>query len=132
MASLLRPALLLFATLSVLTALAYPVLVTALAQALLPGPASGSLLRDGERALGSALIGQAFANPAHFWSRPSATGPVAYNAAASTGSNQGPSNPALHDAVRARIESRDLGLLGEPRVNVLLLNLDLDAVQRGG
>jgi len=193
MASLLRPALLLFATLSVLTGLAYPALVTALAQVLFADPANGSLIRDGDRALGSALIGQSFADPGHFWSRPSATGPMAYNAAASTGSNQGPSNPALHDAVRARIEAlraadpgntapvpvelvtasgsgldphlspaaalyqvarvarargmpeaevrhrvearieeRWLGLLGEPRVNVLLLNLDLDSAQRGG
>jgi len=193
MTSLLRPALLLFATLSVLTGVAYPALVTGLAQVLFADSASGSLIYGGERALGSALIGQPFAHPGHFWSRPSATGPTAYNSAASTGSNQGPSNPALHDAVRGRIEAlraadpdnsalvpvdlvtasgsgldphispaaalyqvarvarargmseaavrrlvearsepRTLGLLGEPRVNVLLLNLDLDSAQRGG
>ena len=190
MTTLLRPALALFAMLSLLTGLAYPALVTALAQTLLPGRAGGSLIVEGERTLGSALIGQPFADPGHFWSRPSATGRVAYNAAASTGTNQGPLNPALADAVRARIEAlraadpantaaipvdlvtasgsgldphislaaaqyqvgrvararsmseadvrslvearsepRQLGVLGEPRVNVLLLNLDLEAAQ---
>ena len=177
MISLLRPALALFATLSVLTGLAYPALVTGLAQAL-PAPA---LQR---------LVGQPFADAGRFWSRPSA---VAYDAATSGGSNLGPSNPALHDAVRARIaalrsadpgneapvpvdlvtasgsgldphlspaaalyqvprvararglgeervralveshiEGRTLGLLGEPRVNVLLLNADLDRLETGG
>jgi K+-transporting ATPase ATPase C chain len=192
MASAIRPALLLFATLSALTGLAYPLVVTGLAQALFPGPANGSLIRDGDRTLGSRLIGQPFTDPGRFWSRPSATTPVGYNAAASTGSNQGPSNPALHDAVRARVEAlraadpgnqapvpvdlvtasgsgldphispaaalyqvgrvarargipeaelrrmvearierRTLGLFGEPRVNVLLLNLDLETARRG-
>jgi K+-transporting ATPase ATPase C chain len=189
----MRPALVLFATLSVLTGLAYPIVVTGLAQTLFPEAAGGSLIRVGDRALGSTLIGQPFADPGHFWSRPSATAPVAYNAAASSGSNQGPLNPALADAVRARIgalraadpgntapvpadlvtasgsgldphispaaaayqisrvartrgmseaelrsvveahtEQRQLGLIGEPRVNVLLLNLDLDGARRGG
>ena len=193
MAFLLRPALVLFATLSVLTGLAYPALITGLAHVLFSEAAGGSLIRVGERTLGSALIGQPFADPGHFWSRPSATAPMAYNAASSSGSNQGPLNPALADAVRARIaalraadpgntapvpadlvtasgsgldphispaaalyqvsrvarargmsegavrslieartESRQLGLLGEPRVNVLLLNLDLDGAKRGG
>ena len=193
MASLLRPALLLLATLSVLTGLAYPVLVTGLAQVLFAGAANGSLIGEGERVLGSELIGQPFAAPGRFWSRPSATTPAPYNAAASTPSNQGPSNPALRDAVKARIdalraadpgntkpvpidlvtasgsgldphvtpaaalyqvprvararglteervrslvearsEGRTLGLLGEPRVNVLLLNLDLERAARGG
>jgi K+-transporting ATPase ATPase C chain len=193
MASLLRPALLLFATLSVVTGLAYPALVTGAMQVLFPAQANGSLIRDGERVLGSRLIGQPFADPGRFWGRPSATAPVPYNAAASTGSNLGPSNPALHDAVKARIEAlraadpgntapvpadlvtasgsgldphlspaaalyqvgrvarargmqedavrrlveartepRTLGLLGEPRVNVLLLNFDLERATQGG
>jgi K+-transporting ATPase ATPase C chain len=180
MASLLRPALVLFATLSVVTGLAYPALVTGLVQ-LLPPPAFDQ------------LIGQPFADAAYFWSRPSATAPFAYNAAASSASNLGPSNPALHDAVHGRIEAlraadpgntapvpvdlvtasgsgldphltpaaalyqvprvararglaeervrtlldsrierRTFGLLGEPRVNVLLLNLDLDRAASGG
>ena len=193
MAALLRPALLLLALLSVLTGLAYPALVTGLAQLLVPAPANGSLIGAGDHVLGSAQIGQPFADPGRFWSRPSATAPVPYNAAASTGSNQGPSNPALHDAVKARIgslraadpgntapvpidlvtasgsgldphlspaaalyqvprvarvrglpearvralveshvEGRTLGLLGEPRVNVLLLNLALERLAAGG
>ena len=193
MASLLRSALVLFASLSVVTGLAYPALVTGLAQGLFGGQAEGSLIQDGERTLGSSLIGQPFSDPGHFWGRPSATAPFAYNAAASTGSNQGPSNPALHDAVRARIEAlragdpgntaavpvdlvtasgsgldphlspaaalyqvprvararrlseeyiralveahvegRWLGVLGEPRINVLLLNTDLDRLETGG
>lgn len=193
MASLLRSALVLFATLGVLTGLAYPALVTALAQAVFPEAAGGSLIRRGDQVLGSTLIGQPFADPGRFWSRPSATGPVPYNAAASSGSNQGPSNPALRDAVLARSEAlrtadpgnaapipvdlvtasgsgldphispaaalhqvsrvarsrgipeaelrslveahtepRQLGLFGEPRVNVLLLNLALDGSRQGG
>jgi K+-transporting ATPase ATPase C chain len=183
----LRPALVIFAVLSAITGLAYPAAVTVLAQALFGEAANGSLIRDGERVIGSTLIGQPFSDPRFFWSRPSATGPVPYNAAASTGSNQGPSNPALRAAVAARIaalraadprasgdvpvdlvtasgsgldphispaaafrqvprvarargqgeaelrrrveahvEGRSFGLLGEPRVNVLLLNLDLE------
>jgi K+-transporting ATPase ATPase C chain len=180
----LRPALLLFALLSALTGLAYPALLTGVAQVLFPSQANGSLIRDGERVVGSVQIGQAFSDPRFFWSRPSAIG---YNASTSSGTNQGPLNPALKDAVKARvealraagapadarvpadlvtssgsgldphispaaalyqvprvararglsedelrhtveahIESRTLGLLGEPRVNVLLLNLDLE------
>jgi K+-transporting ATPase ATPase C chain len=193
MASLLRPALLLLATLGVLTGLAYPALVTGAMQALLPAQANGSLIREGDRVLGSSLIGQPFSDPGRFWGRPSATARVPYDAAASTGSNQGPSNPALQEAVKARIEAlraadpgnpapvpadlvtasgsgldphvspaaalyqvgrvararglpedavrrlveariegRGLGLLGEPRVNVLLLNLDLERAAAGG
>jgi potassium-transporting ATPase KdpC subunit len=183
----LRPALVLFVLLTLVTGLAYPLLVTRLAQALFPQAASGSLVEKDGRVVGSALIGQSFTNPAHFWSRPSATSSRPYNAGASSGSNLGPSSPALHDAVAARIaalraadpgniapvpvdlvtasasgldphisraaadyqaprvararnlsktqvqalvevhtERPWLGLLGEPRVNVLLLNLALD------
>ena len=186
MTELLRPAVVLFASLTLLTGVGYPVLVTVLGQSLFPVAATGSLIRDGERVLGSVWIGQPNSNPRFFWSRPSATGPVPYNAAASSGSNLGPSNPALHAAVAARIEvlhaalghagpvpadlvttsasgldphlspaaanyqaariaqargiseaavrrlidahieDRSFGLLGEPRVNVLLLNLALE------
>ena len=190
LAALLRPALLLLLLLSLLTGLVYPLLVTVLAQALFADQARGSLvLRDG-RAVGSLLIGQAFSDPGHFWSRPSATTPQPYNATASTGSNLGPLNPALTDAVKARVaalraadagnsapvpvdlvtasasgldphisvaaaefqaarvararglelarvraliarhtEGRLAGVLGEPRVNVLQLNLALDALK---
>jgi len=188
--ALLRPAVVLFLLLSVLTGLVYPLLVTDLAQALFPHQARGSLvLREG-RAVGSTLIGQAFSDPGHFWSRPSATTPQPYNGTASTGSNLGPLNPALTDAIKARVaalraadpgntapvpvdlvtasasgldphisvaaanyqaarvarvrgldlarvrtliaahtEGRLAGVLGEPRVNVLQLNLALDALK---
>jgi K+-transporting ATPase ATPase C chain len=170
--------------------LLYPLLVTGLAQLLFPHQAAGSVLtRDGHM-VGSRLIGQSFSDPRYFWSRPSATTPQPYNGAASTGSNLGPLNPALLDAVRTRIaalhaadpdnhspvpvdlvtasgsgldpevsvaaasyqaarvararglapervqaliaqhtEGRLLGVLGEPRVNVLELNLALDALK---
>jgi potassium-transporting ATPase KdpC subunit len=101
--SLLRPALTLLAGFTLLTGLAYPVLVTLLAQSVFPEQANGSLLREGDRVVGSALIGQPFNDPRYFWSRPSATGPTPYNGAASTGTNQGPLNPALKEAVTARV-----------------------------
>ncbi|MFZ5551446.1 MAG: potassium-transporting ATPase subunit KdpC [Pseudomonadota bacterium] len=187
---LLRPAIAVFVVLSLITGLAYPLLTTGVAQTAFPHQANGSLVKDAAgRVVGSELIGQAFSDPKHFWSRPSATGPMAYNAGASTGSNLGPSNPALHDAVKSRIEAlraadpgntapvpvdlvttsgsgldphisraaadyqaarvartrglpeaevrslveqhtegRSLGFLGEPRVNVLRLNLALNAL----
>ncbi len=184
----LRPAIVILALLSLLTGLVYPLAVTAIAQLTLPTQANGSLIvRDG-KPLGSTLIGQPFSAPAYFWGRPSATGPQPYNGLASSGSNLGPTHPALVDAakeriaalraadpenaqpvpqdlvtasgsgldphispaaaeyqvarvarargldpsavralVAAHIEGRDLGVLGERRVNVLLLNLALDA-----
>ncbi len=101
----LRPALTLFVVLSLLTGLAYPLAVTAIAQLAFPDAANGSLIvRDG-RTVGSDLIGQSFGDPARFWSRPSATAPMPYHAANSAGSNLGPANPALADAVKARIEA---------------------------
>lgn len=190
---LLRPALTVFVLLSALTGIVYPLAVTGVAQAAFPVQAAGSLvLRDGQ-AIGSTLIGQSFSDPRHFWGRPSATAPMPYNGAASGGSNQGPLNPALADAVKARIEAlraadpgqgapvpadlvtasasgldphispeaarwqapriarlralppaeveqliarhtegaRLFGLIGEPRVNVLALNLALDALRDG-
>lgn len=187
---LLRPALALFILLSLVTGLLYPLAVTGIAQLAFPAAANGSLIvRDG-RVLGSPLIGQAFSEPQHFWGRPSATGPMSHNASASSGSNLGPLNPALAEAVKSRVaalraadpgndapvpvdlvtasasgldphisraaadyqlarvakarglspelvrtlvdrhtEGRWLGFLGEPRVNVLLLNLTLDEQQ---
>ncbi|MES2424968.1 MAG: potassium-transporting ATPase subunit KdpC [Pseudomonadota bacterium] len=105
MKNTLRPALLLFSLLSILTGLVYPFAVTGAAQALFPAQAAGSLvLRDG-KPVGSALIGQSFSEPKHFWGRPSATSPMPYNASASSGSNQGPLNPALTDAVKGRIKA---------------------------
>jgi K+-transporting ATPase ATPase C chain len=190
MTSTLRPALVLFAVLTVLTGVAYPLGVTAIGQAAFPDQAAGSLiLRDG-KPVGSSLIGQTFSDPKYVWGRPSATGPYPNNASASSGSNQGPLNPALTDAVKGRIEAlraadpgntvpvpvdlvtasasgldphisvaaaqyqaarvakarnlpqpqvqqliqmhtegRLFGFLGEPRVNVLQLNLALDATR---
>ena len=99
MKNILRPALVLFFILTLLTGIAYPLVVTGVAQSLFPSQASGSLiLRDG-KPVGSSLIGQNFSDPKHFWGRPSATGPMSYNASASSGSNQGPLNPSLTDAV---------------------------------
>lgn len=189
----IRPALTLFAVLSLLTGLAYPLLVTWIAQAAFPHQANGSLiLRDGTP-VGSDIIGQSFTDPKWFWGRPSATGPYPNNAAASGGSNLGPLNPALTAAVEARVqalrvadpgntvpvpvdlvtssasgldshispaaaayqvsrvararglepdalralvatytEPRQFGILGEPRVNVLRLNLALDGLPQSG
>lgn len=99
----LKPALVMLTALTALTGIVYPLLVTGIAQGLFPNAANGSLIeRDGKR-VGSALIGQQFSDPKHFWGRPSATGPTPYNAAASSGSNQGPLNPALEEAVKVRI-----------------------------
>jgi potassium-transporting ATPase KdpC subunit len=103
MASLLRPAISLFIVLSIATGLLYPLLTTGIARALFPAQAAGSLIERDGKIIGSTLIGQSFSDPAHFWGRPSATSPQPYNAAASSGSNQGPLNPALVDAVKSRI-----------------------------
>ena len=189
MRTLFRPALTLFVLLSVVTGIVYPVAVTGIAKVLFPEAAEGSLIVENGKPVGSMLIGQNFTDPKYFWGRPSATGPMPYNAGASSGSNQGPLNPALKDAVKARIdalkasdptqtapipadlvtasgsgldpqispaaarwqapriarirnlsvaevnklidahtEGRQFGLLGEPRVNVLPLNLALDGL----
>jgi K+-transporting ATPase ATPase C chain len=104
-APVLRPALVLFAVLTLVTGLLYPLLVTGVAQTVFPQQANGSLVERNGQAVGSTLIGQSFARPENFWSRPSATGPMAYNAGASSGSNLGPASPALAEAVRARIEA---------------------------
>ena len=186
----LKPAIILFVLLTVLTGVIYPLVVTGLAQLLFPAQANGSLMTDGGgKPTGSRLIGQPFNSPGHFWGRPSATAPFPYNAGASSGSNLGPTNRALIDAVKARIqalkaadpdnktpipvdlitasasgvdphispaaadyqvhriakarhidpgklralvqshtEGRQWGFWGEPRVNVLTLNLALDAM----
>ncbi len=190
MKTLIRPALTLFILLSLITGLIYPLLVTGIGQALFPKQAAGSLIeRDGKR-VGSRLIGQNFTDPKYFWGRPSATGPYPNNAAASSGSNLGPLNPALKEAVEGRVkalrdadpgnaqpvpvdlvtasasgldphispaaaeyqvarvararglapetvrnlvvqqtEDRQWGIFGEPRVNVLELNLALDGLR---
>ena len=188
MKTLLRPAVSLFVVLSVVTGILYPVAVTGIAKTLFPSAASGSLVERDGKPIGAVLIGQNFTGVQYFWGRPSATGPYPNNATASSGSNLGPLNPALADAVKGRIAAlkaadpdntksvpidlvttsasgldpeispaaadyqiarvakarnlapeqvrqlvdaqttgRLLGLFGEPRVNVLALNLALDA-----
>ena len=103
MKTLLRPAASLFVALTVVTGIAYPLAVTAIAKVVFPDAASGSLIvRDG-KAVGSRLIGQNFSAPGYFWGRPSATATLPYNGTASGGSNLGPLNPALADAVASRI-----------------------------
>ena len=102
----LRSALRLFLALAALTGILYPLAVTALAQGLFPEQARGSQIVDGSVVRGSKLIGQAFDDPRYFWGRPSATAPVPCNASASSGSNLGPTNPALLELVRARTQAR--------------------------
>jgi len=102
MRSLLRPALLLFVVLTLVTGVVYPLAVTGLAQLVFPERANGSLITAGDKVVGSELIGQPFSSPRYFWGRPSATAPQPYNGTGSTGSNQGPTNPALLDAVKER------------------------------
>jgi len=103
MTSIVRPALVLFVALSAITGVAYPLAVTGIAKAVFPAQAAGSLIEKDGKAVGSSLIGQNFSDPKNFWGRPSATSPMADNAANSSGSNQGPLNPALIDAVKGRI-----------------------------
>lgn len=183
----LKPAIVVFGLLTALTGAAYPALITGIAQAAFPDQANGSLIVQDGKTVGSHLIGQPFSDPGHFWGRPSATTPMPFNAASSAGSNQGPLNPALEEAIKGRIEAlkasdptqaapipvdlvtasgsgldpqisvaaalwqapriarsrklaeaqvreliashtkgRQLGILGEPRVNVLELNLALN------
>ncbi len=187
----IRPALMLLLIFTVLTGLLYPLVVTGIAQLVFPSQANGSLISSNGQTVGSSLIGQQFDDPKYFWGRLSATGPYPYNAAASSGSNLGPTNPALLDEVKARIaalkaadptntqpipvdlvtssgsgldpnisiaaalyqlprvararglseaavrtlvdkytQGRQLGFLGEPRVNVLELNLALDGIKK--
>lgn len=189
----IRPALAMLAVFTVLTGVIYPLVVTGVANVAFPVEAAGSFVRVDGRIVGSALIGQPYADPSHFWGRPSATSPTAYNAGASSGSNLGPTNPALLTTVSGRVaalraadpgntapvpvdlvtasasgldphispaaaafqvervarvrhvapdrvralvdgctEGRQFSLLGEPRVNVLCLNLALDGLGSSG
>ncbi len=102
---LLRPAAVVFVALSLVTGLLYPGVITAISRAVFPDKAAGSLIVKDGKAVGSSLIGQPFSDPKYFWGRLSATAPMPYNGAASGGSNLGPSNPALTDAARARIDA---------------------------
>ena len=189
MGKIIRQSIVMLVLLTLVTGIVYPLLVTGIAQAIFPRAANGSVIEQNGRAVGSTLIGQPFSDPKYFWSRPSATSPFAYNSAASSGSNLGPTNSALTDAVKHRqrnaakrpadpgntapvpvdlvtasgsgldphispaaaeyqvarvarvrgisidavrtlvagaTEGREFGVLGEPRVNVLALNLALE------
>ena len=105
MKMLLRPAISLFILLSIITGIVYPVVVTGIGKALFPAQAAGSLIIKDGKPVGSKLIGQNFSDPKYFWGRPSATSPQPYNGTASSGSNLGPLNPALTDAVKSRIDA---------------------------
>lgn len=126
--SLLRPALTLLALFTVLTGVVYPVAVTLAAQGAFPARAEGSLIRVGDRIVGSELIGQSFQAPGYFWGRPSATSPFAYNAAASAGSNLGPTNPALRQTIAARIDA----LHAADPTNTALVPMDLVTTSGSG
>jgi len=101
----IRPAVVLFILLSLITGVAYPLATTALGKWLLPNQANGSLIEKDGKLIGSSLIGQNFTEPQYFWGRPSATGPYPNNATASSGSNLGPLNPALAEAVKTRVSA---------------------------
>src|SRR5215468_10184556 len=105
MARTFKDAFLMLVVLTIATGVIYPLIVTGIAKGVFPSQANGSLIERDGKVVGSALIGQPFSDPKYFWSRPSATTPMPYNAGASTGSNLGPTNPALTDAVKGRIEA---------------------------
>ena len=105
MKTLFRPMLVLFAVLTVATGVVYPVVVTAIGQAVFPHQANGSLIEQNGKAVGSELIGQQFDTPGYFWGRLSATTPNPYNPQSSGGSNLGPTNPALADEIKGRLNA---------------------------
>src|SRR3984885_5317801 len=105
MSSLIRPAIVLFLIMTAITGIAYPLVVTGMAQLVFPDQAGGSLVMKGGKAVGSRLIGQNFSDPKYFWSRPSATSPQPYNGTGSTASNLGPLNPALTDGIKKNIDA---------------------------
>jgi len=103
MLSNLRPAIVLFSALTLVCGVAYPLVVTGIGNVAFPSQAGGSIVEHNGKAVGSSLIGQSFSSPRYFWGRPSATSPMPNNAGGSSGANQGPTNPALVDAVKGRI-----------------------------
>ena len=105
MGKLIRSAIVMLLLMTVITGVAYPLVVTGVAQVLFPSQANGSLIDREGKPIGSTLIGQSFDDPKYFWGRPSATSPQPNNALSSSGSNLGPTNPALTDAVKQRIEA---------------------------
>ncbi|USX26311.1 potassium-transporting ATPase subunit KdpC [Oxalobacteraceae bacterium OTU3CINTB1] len=103
--SAIRPAVVVFSALTLICGVIYPLAVTGIGATAFSAQAAGSLVEAGGKQVGSTLIGQPFSSPQYFWGRPSATGPMPNNAAGSSGSNQGPNNPALLDAVKGRIDA---------------------------
>jgi len=128
MKNLIRPALSLFVLLTAITGVAYPLLVTGAAQLAFPTQAAGSLIVKDGKPIGSSLIGQNFADPKYFWGRPSATAPTPYNGVGSGGSNLGPLNPALVDAVKGRVDA----LKAADRGNTALVPVDLVTASASG
>jgi K+-transporting ATPase ATPase C chain len=126
--STIRPALSVFTALTLVTGLLYPLAVTGIGRLAFSQESSGSLIVQGGRTVGSRLIGQNFTAPGHFWGRPSATSPTPYNAAASSGSNLGPLNPALFDAVKQRMAALKAADPG----NVLPIPVDLVTASASG
>jgi K+-transporting ATPase ATPase C chain len=124
----LRRAVVALLALTLITGVLYPLLVTGIAQAAMPGKANGSLVVAGGKAVGSQLIGQTFTDPKYLWSRPSATSPGPYDGTASSGSNLGPTNPALTDAVTARVAALHAADPG----NVLPIPVDLVTASASG
>ncbi|WP_280513338.1 potassium-transporting ATPase subunit KdpC [Chromobacterium amazonense] len=102
---IIRPLLVIFGGLSLLTGLAYPLATTGIAQAVFPAQANGSLIEKDGKVVGSRLIGQNFSGEQYFWGRPSATSPMPYNAGSSGGSNLGPTNKAQLDAVKGNVDN---------------------------
>jgi potassium-transporting ATPase KdpC subunit len=122
----LRPAVVLFVALTLITGVAYPLVITGIGRVALSHAAQGSLIEENGKVVGSTLIGQSSSDPRHFWSRPSATSPQPNNASSSTGSNLGPLNPALVDAVKGRVDAlkaadHDAGVVNEGPVPIDLV-----------
>lgn len=101
----IKSSILVFVILTIITGIFYPLFITGVSQVFFNSKANGSLIYRNGKAIGSSLIGQPFDDPEYFWPRPSATSPAAFNAASSSGSNFGPSNPALSDAIQNRIKA---------------------------
>lgn len=128
MQSTFRPALVLFGALALICCVLYPLAVTGIGQAAFPSQAGGSMVERGGQPVGSRLIGQSFTSPRYFWGRPSATTPMANNGAASSGANQGPTNPALLEAVKGRIAA----LKAADPANTAPIPVDLVAASASG
>lgn len=133
---IIRPAIVSLVALTIITGLLYPAVITGIAQIIFPYQANGSLIRDGSgNVIGSELIGQQFTNPAYFWGRLSATSPVPYNAAASSGSNYGPLNPALigeDGTIQARIGALKAADASAGVSNTLPIPVDLVTASGSG